>query len=101
MNAKDILIEYNKNDGWGISDEELIQTLWEAPNLVYEEPAYSSRWWENYLQILKLNDHYVGYHWARANRDESIFDLGWEFDWDTLQEYEPREIKKTIYVPKQ
>jgi len=99
QNLKNYLIDYNKSNDYGISDLDLIETLREGKE-VYREHLYGNRWWETWLHVINIKNKYIGYEWAVANRDESIFDLGWEFSWDSVQEYQPKEILKTIYILK-
>lgn len=98
-NVKEFLIEVNKAKGYGIEDGDLIEML-RRPRVIYRENTCSHRWWESWLYVVKIEDKFIGYEWAEANRDESIFDLGWEFEWNTVAEYEPKEITTTIYVEK-
>lgn len=90
MNIKDYLIEYNESQGWATTDADLMETLTES-RIVYRENQGSRRWWDDWFYVAKIGDKYIGYDWAKANRDESIFDLGWEFDWNSVCEVEPQE----------
>lgn len=57
------------------------------------------RWWDSYFTAIQLNDgRYIMYDDASANRDESIWDLGWEFDISLCVEVEPYE--ESIVVTK-
>lgn len=65
---------------------------------------YSFRWWDEYSTIVKLDDgRYVMFDDANANRDESIFDLGWYFNPSSIVEVEPYtetvEIRKWKVKP--
>lgn len=75
--------------------EELL--LWEGENTV-ELSRESYRWWDEIETVSKYGDKYFRYYGASANRDESIYELGWEFDWDSVEEVEPYE--ETITVTK-
>jgi hypothetical protein len=61
---------------------------------VHEELSSSHRWWDEWLHVVKFGNIYIGYLFARANRDESVFDLGWEFDTNSIVYMKP--IEKTI-----
>jgi hypothetical protein len=93
------LKEFNAFKGYGTTDSDLLETLREE-EIVFKDHLFGSRWWETWLYVAKVGDKFIGYEWAKANRDESVFDLGWEFDWESVEEYEPKEITKTIYVKK-
>lgn len=62
----------------------------------------SRRWWDVLTVVGKIGDKYFKWEWASANRDQSIFDLGWGFDWYSIQEVEPKEETITVinWVPK-
>jgi len=96
---KNYLIEFNKAHKWGVTDSDLIETLQESKH-VDKEHAYGTRWWECWFNVAQIGDKFIRYTWAEANRDESIFDLGWEFDWDSVVEVFPKEVTKVIYTPK-
>lgn len=61
---------------------------------VHKELSSSHRWWDEWLHVIKFGDIYIGYLKARANRDESVEDLGWEFDTNSIIYMKP--IEKTI-----
>lgn len=46
----------------------------------------SHRWWDEIEVTKKMGDKTFVYWWATANRDESVQDLGWEFDINTVRE---------------
>lgn len=95
---KEFLIEYNKSYGYSIDDNCLLESLVDL--VIYKERKTEHRWWNDYLYIAKIDEKYIGFLWAETTGDDSIYDIGWEFHWDTLAEYEPKEIIKTIYVKK-
>lgn len=91
------LIAYNQKNNWSIENDSLIETITEGP-VVYEEKVSESRWWNNEFRVTKIDGMFIGYGYAQANRDESIRDLGWEFDESTICEVEP--VEKTVIVYK-
>lgn len=101
--VKEWLKAYNKEQGYPDTEngEELIEILTECGKDVWEGNFYDSRWWRNYTVVTQINDKYIQYEWASANRDESIFDLGWEFNWKTVKFVKPIEktITVTEYIP--
>jgi len=64
----------------------------------FEVSRDSHRWWDEVTRIAQFGDKYFQYTWAKANRDESVQDLGWEFEWDSVSEVEPYE--ETVVVKK-
>ena len=63
-------------------------------DVIYEKLIESHRWWDDYLRVFKLEDTYIGYVDAKTTGDNSPYDVGWEFDPDTIQEMEA--VEKTI-----
>lgn len=102
---KDILTGVCEKQGYSLpsSDNEYFQVLWECGKIVSELDRDSRRWWDTVTVIKKFDlgqqgIYYIGYRWAQANRDQSIFDLGWQFDQGTISLYKPKEIVTTTYV---
>lgn len=58
----------------------------------------SHRWWDEFTAIKRIGNKYFQYTWATANRDESIFELGWDFNENSIVEVEP--YTETIEVTK-
>lgn len=94
--VKEHLIKYNTENGYSIEEDSLIETLTEA-NVIYEKETSGSRWWNNYFRVVEIDGMFIGYSWARAFRDETPKDCGWEFDTDTIGEVEAKEIVTTVY----
>lgn len=82
-------------------EENLLEHLTESGEDICELDRETFRWWDEFTIIKKIGDKYFSYIWASANRDESIFDLGWCFDYDSLIEVEPYEetVIQTKYKP--
>lgn len=59
---------------------------------------YSRRWWDEFDTVCKLDDMYIRHNDAKANRDMSVIELGWEFDMKSIVEVEP--YTETIVVTK-
>jgi len=57
---------------------------------------HSHRWWDEVETVGKYGDKYFLFYKAHANRDESVEDLGWEFDWGSVEEVEPYEETITV-----
>jgi len=78
--------------------EDIIEFLESCPGVATIDVDHH-RWWDTEIRIVRVGDHLVGFGWAHANRDESIFDLGWTFDPATICEYVAKEVVATTYVP--
>lgn len=89
------LIEYNEKNGWGITDEDLIETLKESKRMYCEE-IEEHRWWKEYQYVHFCCGIFIGYIDAESTGDESARERGYEFDKSTICEMVP--IKKTIIV---
>lgn len=94
--VKQHLIAYAKANDWTTSDTDLIEILTEG-SVIYEAKLSEGRWWNNVFRITKIDGMYIGYNYAQANRDESVRDLGWDFDPATICEVRPVEKMVTIY----
>lgn len=82
-------------------NEELLEWLGESRyDAVYEEMCNEHRWWDDYFFVVKIGDKFIGYQWARATGDMTAYDLGWEFDFNTLCECEEKQKTITYYEPK-
>lgn len=91
---------YNEtnNTTYECTDADSLEILIESGKDEIEVDRSSHRWWDEVTRIAKYGDKYFEYTWATANRDESIFDLGWEFNWDSVHEVEP--YTETVLVTK-
>ena len=79
------LEQYCKNEGWKIESGILLEILQGAKRLARKE-INQCRWWNEYLYVVEINGMFIGYVYAEANRDESMSDLGYEFDFSTICE---------------
>lgn len=99
---KSLYTEYHKDNEWFYvneepSDGDLLDFLNDG-NLKKDDKHSGSRWWNNMERIVEIEGRYFRYHWAETTGDMSIWDSGWEFDWNTLVEVEP--YQETIIVTK-
>ena len=95
---KNYLIQYNKSKGWKTDDESLIETIIDAKQIFREEVS-KSRWWNEYRYVVEIGDMLIGYIDAEANRDESVWELGYEFDPSTICEMMWKKKTITVYIP--
>jgi hypothetical protein len=98
---KDIFIEKYKNEKWfhiGKIDQWSLLELLEDAEVMQEKYISGSRWWDNIEKIVRIEDTFFRYEWARTTGDMGAQEAGWEFDWDTLDEVIP--YTETITVTK-
>ena len=50
--------------------------------------TWSSRWWDNNVNIYFIEGHYFKVGWANSTGDDNIFDMGFCFDWNSVIEVE-------------
>lgn len=90
------LTEYAKANNWDSDDNTLIEILTES-SVICESKISESRWWNNVFRVTEINGMFIGYDYAQANRDESVRDLGWDFDKSTIREVKPVQKTVTVY----
>lgn len=90
------LIAVATKNNWPTDDETLLEILFEA-NEVYTKKVSNSRWWYTEFVVADVEGVLIGYEYARANRDEHVRDLGWEFDESTICEVEAVQETITVY----
>lgn len=98
---KNHLIQHNKAEGY--EDESLAmlqETLTEAKR-VHREEIEQHRWWNIYQYVVEIEGMFISFDMAEANRDESMSDLGWEFNWNSVCEVVPKEKSVLVYEPKE
>ena len=96
-NVRQHLIAYNQKNNWSLENDSLIETITEA-HVIYEEKLSKGRWWNNIFRVTQIDGMFIGYEYAQANRDESIRDLGWDFDERTICQVWPVEKIVTVYT---
>lgn len=93
---KQHLIAVAQKNNWPTDNDTLIEILTEA-NEVYVKKVSDSRWWYTEFIVADVEGMLIGYEYAKANRDESVRDLGWEFDETTICEVEAVQETVTVY----
>jgi len=101
MNAKikAHLEKYATSKGWPTNLDSLIEIAQDYGKQVYREEVSRHRWWNEYLYVREIDGMLISHINAEANRDESVHDLGYEFDPDTICEVKPVEKTITVYEP--
>ena len=94
----DILVKYNSSRNKPVED--LLELLFDI-DVVYDEPDgdYHRHWdIHNVVKEIKIDDktYYIRYEQAYSSGDSSPYDLGWEFDPQTVcfadKRVETREV---------
>jgi hypothetical protein len=91
--------EQELGEAWDGNKQQMFYFLDDRPQ-IYKENMGSHRWWDDWFYVVKIDDLLIGYLGARANRDESITEIGWEFDLSSICEVEPVEVTTVVYRPK-
>ena len=92
------LIDYvNLLEGKSFTYEDAEEILLEGNNVSREE-YNNKRWWIEYDYVVKIGERFWKYIHAEANRDESVEELGFDWDENSVQEVEEHiEIKEVKY----
>lgn len=98
MNTKILehLKKHNEKHGWATDEACIIETLTEA-KVIWSKKTSQHRWWNDIFRVVKINGMLIGYDYAEATGDNSLRDLGWEFNMESICEVKPKEIKTIIY----
>ena len=89
---------YCEEGGFDSGDESLLEVLRGAHRLERIEIS-KHRWWNEYRYVVKIEGKLISYVYAEANRDESMSDLGYDFDPSTICEMKEIEKKIKTYEP--
>ena len=91
--------KYNESKGRGMNDDDIIEMI-RYFNHVLRETYSQHRWWDQYKYVVNIDGMFIEYIHAEANRDESVYELGYEFDPSSIREVVPVETVVITYVPK-
>lgn len=95
---REALVQINKEKGWPTDTKSLIKTLIDHCKVIYTEPCGEHRWWSELHRVAEVAPGlFVQYDWAVANRDESIYELGWEFFPESICEVTPVQVTVLRY----
>ena len=79
----------------GFKYDSLVELLHDMP-FIYREETSTHRWWNEYFYVVNVDGRLVGFTYAEANRDESVSDLGYSPDENSICNV--KEIQKVITV---
>ena len=102
MNKKirDHVKKYNEKTGYGTEDKDIIEAITEQ-DIIYEEVICNRRHWNDTFRVCRVDGLLIGYEFADTTGDMGTYDVGWEFDPDSICEVIAEEITKTTYKPKE
>jgi len=99
ISTKQYLIQQCEAVGWdGNTKEDLLELLQESDR-VYREEIGTHRWWNEYRYTVDVKGRLIGYIYAEANSDESVYELDYEFDPSSVCDMELAEMVITVYRP--
>ena len=94
--------EFNKNpQSYTLEDDDVLLEELTEGNLVEETLIAEQDWWNIYRYVIKVGEHYIGYFDAKTTGDDSVRDMGYEIDEDTICEMIPVQKTVTVYVKKE
>lgn len=89
---------YNAANGYGTSEEDVIDTIREG-KVVWQGDESPRRWWTDCFVVVDIGGMLIGFAGAITTGDDSPSDKGWEFDPETIGEVVKKEVTTTVYVP--
>ena len=95
--VREHVAQFNKREGYGTSDADIIETIQEADEL-YREEIRQRRWWNEYLYVVDVDGMLVGYEYAETTGDISATEAGYEFDPSAIHEMVATEKTITVYT---
>jgi len=93
---KDWLIQYAESKDYDTDDNSLMEIITEADE-VERETYSSSRWYDTQTVVVKIEDKFVSYIDYHITGDNSMFDMGLEYNLADCEEVEPYETIVTKY----
>jgi hypothetical protein len=96
---KQHLIQYNQKNGIGTSNDELLETLFDAP-IKHKVIDFATQWWTEYFIVTKIDNMLIGYIRSFDYIDTPTGKYPRKFHEDTICEMEEQEKTIKIYVKK-
>lgn len=84
--------------GWEISDATFAEILIEA-DWVDSEIVNSHRWYDEKSVVVKIEDRFIQYQYYHVTGDNSLSDMGLEFDLSSVVFCEEYQVTITKYRP--
>lgn len=96
---KNHVARFNLAQGWDVTDESIVETIREAPE-VWSGHDKPRRWWTDCLTVVSVDGMLIGFNDAKTTGDSSASDVGWEFDSSSICEVEEKTVQVTVYQRK-
>jgi len=97
--VKQHLIQYNQKHGLGTSNDELLETLFDAP-IKHQVIDFSTKWWTEYFIVAKIDDMFIGYIKSFDDIDTPTGKQKRKFNEDTICQMEEQKRTIKIYIKK-
>ena len=92
------LVAYNISKGYGITEQDIIETVTEA-NRIWEHKVDTRRYYEEYEYVVDIEGVLVMYDGYNITGDSSMSDMGLSYDINTFCEVEKKEKVSFVYLP--
>jgi hypothetical protein len=92
--------KYCESKNWGTTEEDIIETIIES-NHIWKDEEERHRWWNEYTYVIKIDGMLIGFRNAETTGDMTAKEAGYEFDSNSICEYESKEITTTVYQAKE
>jgi len=98
--AKDVLIKYNSDRGYGIDDEDLIETLIEDGKVVHRTGRDVHRWYVCETVVRDLDGIFLQHTDYLITGDSCMSDMDLKYDLDNVKlvERKERQVTEVYYV---
>ncbi|MCP4567356.1 MAG: hypothetical protein GY841_07240 [FCB group bacterium] len=95
-----ILKDYNVKKGYGISPEDLTETLFDLGKTVHKGEYDEHRWYTIFLHVKDFNGCLIGFEDMKSNTENAcLADMDLEVDVSTAVEYKAVEELTVVYKP--
>lgn len=89
--AKEVLMSYNASHDWPVADEGLIDTLGGSGKVVWEGSDDVHRWYIVRPTVKEFDGEYIYYFDYVITGDNSMSDMGLEYDLESAKVVEKKE----------
>ena len=91
------LKKYCESNGWSTNMDTIKEVLIEADS-VWTGNESERRWWIDLTKVVEIDGVLIGFDYAHSTGDQSLSDLGWEFNFDSIKEYSSREETRVVKI---
>lgn len=83
---------------YGTTDDDIKELLTEATT-IYKELGSSHRWYDEEFRVVNIDGMLIGYDWFHVTGDNSVSDMGLEFDINSICQVEKKQRTIDYYQP--